>query len=270
MYCSIQCRNEVNARAQQPKRPKTPTDNPPEGKRSWRMCPKCNHVGFRGGNYCFTCIDRVKIWTPENDQQLRELYLFNGATKTAEIMGLEYKQVLNRAGILGLVLDKDVFRELVHDSASEYMTENNPMFNPETVKKVQQYYVDNPDAKHKRDVRIMKGKQRIQRNKPTKLEIKLFDILTEFSVHYEPFFIVKDKLIVDCRIEHLIIQADGEYWHGHPRFEPLTDRQIAQRKRDSAQDKYLAKCGYIVERIWERDMTTENVRDILHKHGLLS
>src|SRR3990172_1489799 len=132
------------------------------------------------------------------------------------------------------------------------MTENNPIKNEEVVKKVRDYRKAHPEVHERIMIKLLEGHQRIQKDKPTKLEQKLFAVLDSLQVPYEQFYLIKPKFIVDVKIDNLIIQADGDYWHGHPRFEPLTERQAAQQKRDKAQDAYLQKCGYTVIRIWEK------------------
>lgn len=149
------------------------------------------------------------------------------------------------------------------------MRENNPMFSDDTKQKVHEWWEANPDKKAKRTANFIAGKQQLQRNKPNKLEIKAQHILKEFGVEFEPFAIIKPKFIVDFLIGHLVLQIDGEYWHGHPRCNPLTERQKAQRKRDKDQDKYLTECGYTVVRVWERDVNKKYFHNILNQHGLL-
>jgi very-short-patch-repair endonuclease len=83
------------------------------------------------------------------------------------------------------------------------------------------------------------------------------------GLDYEHQAIIKDKFVVDFRLGNIILQCDGDYWHGHKRFEPLTERQLKQQKRDAAQDKYLQACGYTVIRVWECDMSLETLQRLL-------
>jgi len=149
------------------------------------------------------------------------------------------------------------------------MLANNPMHNPETIAKVRAFYNSHPEAARKRLERLTIAKQKVQKGKPTKLELRLFAILEDIDVAFKRFPLIKPKFIVDCMIGDLIIQADGDYWHGHPRFYPLTDRQLAQQKRDKAQDIYLHSRGYTVERIWECEMSEEVVRRVLARHDII-
>jgi G:T-mismatch repair DNA endonuclease (very short patch repair protein) len=107
------------------------------------------------------------------------------------------------------------------------------------------------------------------RERASKPELKLRGMLDAAGVDYESSAFVKPKFIVDIRIGKLIIELDGDYWHGHPRYEPLTERMLKQQSRDRVRNKYLAKCGYTVVRIWESDLSEDRVTSILQEHGVI-
>lgn len=264
-FCSVACRNTNNSR-QNTKR----IDIPSEGIRFHRReCPTCGNVGDRLYNQCSICANR-HVWTSEETQFLIDHYATNGAAKCAESLGITHQSVLDKVSVLGLTLCDDTYRIIVHGAASDHLTRHNPSHSPESKAKMRRHYEQHPE-KHERVMQLLfEGHARIQRSKPTKLELKLFAILDELSIEYEPFCMIKPKFIVDCKIGSLIIQADGDYWHGHPRFTTLTDRQQQQQKRDKAQDKYLQSCGYTIYRIWESDMSKDTVIEILIKHDLIN
>lgn len=160
-------------------------------------------------------------------------------------------------------LSAEEYAERVHGAAKKYMIENNPMKRTEVVKKVQDFMKAHPEKRNHVMNALLNGKQRYQQNNPTKLERKLFDILKELKIVFEPHAIIKPNFVVDARVGKVIIQVDGEYWHGHPRYIPLTERQNTQRKRDAAQDKYLCACGYKVVRVWENEVTKDNISKLL-------
>lgn len=109
----------------------------------------------------------------------------------------------------------------------------------------------------------------IDRKRPSGLERRLHGILDGLGVAYDIGVVMKPHFVVDVRIGSLIIEADGDYWHGHPRLAPLTERQLAQQKRDRARDAYLTACGYKVVRIWESDMSEGTVRAALVEAGVM-
>lgn len=172
---------------------------------------------------------------------------------------------LSVAHIRDIAYKKGVLRdgqslEKQYGIVSEYMTDSNPMFRPEVVAKVSDYWKAHPEE---RKVLGAKGRQSQSRKNPSKLELRCAEYLAQLGIDYEHQAIIKDKFVVDFRMGNIILQCDGDYWHGHKRFEPLTERQLKQQKRDAAQDKYLQACGYTVIRIWESDLTMDVLRALL-------
>lgn len=264
--CSIKCRNTLVSRRSAESRT---MEIPAEGIRFHRrVCPECGKIGDRSRNLCGKCARHWGRWSQEHENFLIEHYPNKGSEWCANRLGISVSSVRNKTNKLGLtVTDKRL--EAQYKSVSISMTENNPMHDPDVVAKNREYWEAHPVEHEAKIAKLFAGHARIQRDNPTKLELKLFGYLDEFGIDYEPYAIIKPKFIVDVKIGNLIIQADGDYWHGHPRFEPLTERQQAQRKRDKAQDKYLSKCGFSVVRIWECDMSMEAIKNILNEHDVL-
>lgn len=107
------------------------------------------------------------------------------------------------------------------------------------------------------------------RDNPSQLEIDLYTILDGLNVDYFKQYPI-GHFVVDAFIEpNIIIEADGIYWHGHPKFEPLTDRQLEQQKRDAIRDNYFSNRDYCVIRIWEHEMSKDRVEFELKAIGFL-
>lgn len=267
-FCSPSCRNKARK-----------WDGPTRHySQNWKTCPVCGDQNWREGDYCHLHRPRGNnkypvrnpiIWSDERIEFLKQNYSSMGGKEVGRILELNPKQVINKANALGLKLNKAAAHRIIHSQAQKHMTENNPMKQESTRKKVLQYWIDHPEENQIKQEKLALGKQRIQRDKPTKLELKLFGYLSELGISFEPFHLVKPRFIVDARIGNLIIQADGDYWHGHPRFENLTERQKKQQARDIAQDKYLTACGYKVVRIWESDMCKDLVIKTLKDNGII-
>lgn len=268
-FCSVACRNVSNGRL--------------KPRRKGQACAHCGRVAYdRKRPICRFCqtslppdvlaqyvIEPVrKTWTAEQEEFLRQNYPTQGAHAVAEALGRPIKSVHLKATRLGVNLTKDAMRRIVHSQAQAYMFHNNPMQRPEVVAKVKQWRDDHPEEIERINQALLEGQQRLQRHKISNLELKLQGILDGLNVTYEAAALIKPKFIVDIRIGSLIIQADGDYWHGHPRFNPLTERQRKQQQRDVAQTAYLNACGYTVVRIWESDLNKELVVSILRQHGI--
>jgi G:T-mismatch repair DNA endonuclease (very short patch repair protein) len=270
-YCGIVCRNRAIS--------KTNAQRPMLGKR----CPTCGHYGFRADKECSKCYKartgktpkyihtgrkrNCRFWSQEEINYLIEHYPNDGSVKVGEALGRSSVKVSSKASKLHIKVCKEALRKLVYDPASIRMADSNPMRNQDSLNKMLNTWENDPEKKARRNQKFLDGKLEYQKTKPSKLEIRLRNILDDLGIEYEPSFLIKPKFIVDIRIGNLIIQADGEYWHGHPRFYPLTQRQINQQKRDRGQDKYLQTCGYTVIRIWDRDVTKENIEEVIRNHS---
>lgn len=81
-------------------------------------------------------------------------------------------------------------------------------------------------------------------------------MLEEIGLAYRPQHLINGKFCVDAFVPslNLVIQFDGDYWHGNPqKFTALNSTQERAVRYDRAHDAYMARCGYSVMRIWESD-----------------
>lgn len=115
----------------------------------------------------------------------------------------------------------------------------------------------NNNDKHMKSVSL-KGNKTLQNKKDlTSLERKGRSLLDKwFGFEYKEQVEIGDKFIVDVLIpkHDLIIEWDGDYWHGHENQKPLNERQKSQTKKDKSKNAYLEECGYTVLRFWETDV----------------
>lgn len=80
----------------------------------------------------------------------------------------------------------------------------------------------------------------------------------EFGNCYYDFYI-PDK--------NLVIEVDGNYWHGNPKFYPkLNEQQEKVKLRDFDKELNLKNKKVILERIWESDITLVSLVNILNKY----
>lgn len=89
-----------------------------------------------------------------------------------------------------------------------------------------------------------------------KLELEGRRTLNELNIKFDEQVLMFNKFLVDVLLKekHIVIQWDGDYWHGHPLQKPYDKRQIKRKKLDKSQDSYIKKCGYKVLRFWESDV----------------
>ena len=108
----------------------------------------------------------------------------------------------------------------------------------------------------------IKANLKQQNNKGlNKLEKLGNEILNDLNIDYEYQVLLFDKFLVDVLIpeKNIVIQWDGDYWHGHPTKLKNGKPDKRQKKRmdlDKSQDSYMKKSGYTVLRFWENEVKT--------------
>jgi very-short-patch-repair endonuclease len=102
-----------------------------------------------------------------------------------------------------------------------------------------------------------------------KLERVGNELLDSMGVDYKTQVLMCGKFLVDVLIpdKKIVIQWDGDYWHGYGGGKSL--RQKKRARLDKSQDAYLCKAGYTVLRFWEHEVykeankVSENIRTAL-------
>lgn len=94
---------------------------------------------------------------------------------------------------------------------------------------------------------------------PNRLERAGADILRSLGVDYVEQSLIAEKFVVDVEVvgKKMVIQWDGDYWHGYRAdgdCRPLDRRQQKRSMLDRSQDAYMAKAGYTVLRFWEHEV----------------
>jgi len=102
------------------------------------------------------------------------------------------------------------------------------------------------------------GLKKKNKNKgPTSIEKKVYNELKVRGLLFETQKLINGKFLVDAYIPklNLIIEADGDYWHG------LED----VKKHDKAKNAYLTKCGYNLLRLTGTEINNGNFKNKLNK-----
>jgi len=111
------------------------------------------------------------------------------------------------------------------------------------------------DPDRKVQLRRMNAKQLAMH--PNNLELLGYGLLDGLGIPYERQRLIGDKFCVDAFVPslNLVIQFDGDYWHGNSqRFPEPSARQRSRMRLDNSQDAYMTACGYRVIRVWEHDI----------------
>jgi len=104
-----------------------------------------------------------------------------------------------------------------------------------------------------RNKMLIKMNQKQQEGGETIIEKLGYAILDELGFPYTKQHLLFNKFCVDAFVEskNLVIQFDGDYWHGNPeKFKTLDARQAKRKRLDLSQDAYIKKAGKNIIRFW--------------------
>ncbi|RLC48846.1 MAG: hypothetical protein DRH57_01525 [Candidatus Cloacimonadota bacterium] len=106
---------------------------------------------------------------------------------------------------------------------------------------------------------IKMNENQSKNKKLNKLELAGNSILEDLFIEYDSQYLVAKKFLVDIFIVkyNIVIQWDGDYWHGHPTKlkDGIPDKRQQKRMNfDKSQDNYMSKMGITVLRFWEHDV----------------
>jgi very-short-patch-repair endonuclease len=113
------------------------------------------------------------------------------------------------------------------------------------------------DADPDRYTRLIEMNAMQQRRFQSSIERIGYAVLDALGVAYDPQFVIGGKFCVDAFIPShgIVVQFDGDYWHGNPEKFPKPDARQQKRMRlDVSQDAYMVACGYRVLRFWGSDL----------------
>lgn len=100
---------------------------------------------------------------------------------------------------------------------------------------------------------------------PNKLEQLVYKSIDKFDIPYKRQVPLFGKFVVDVFFPKklLVLEIFGRYWH---------DKPIIRRK-DFSKKKYLEKCGYKVEELWDDEIKRNDInlllQNIFQKHNLI-
>jgi very-short-patch-repair endonuclease len=107
----------------------------------------------------------------------------------------------------------------------------------------------------------------IGRFKKTSIEQKIEDLLVELGVNFiHSAFVNRRQYDFKLVDKMILIEADGDYWHGNTfRYESITEQQEMKQKDDRIKDSIAFKYGYTILRFWESDINNdlETIQNLL-------
>jgi len=106
----------------------------------------------------------------------------------------------------------------------------------------------------------------------TSIEKTTEDILNKNNISYVYQKQIKDEKFGNCYYDfyiedyNLLIEVDGDYWHGNPKKYPkLNSQQLGCKKRDKEKNEVALKNNYNLVRIYEDELLNLTQQQIVNK-----
>lgn len=113
---------------------------------------------------------------------------------------------------------------------------------------------------------VIKRRNLILPLKDTKPEIKIQNFLKELNIEFIPHKYINIEHEYQCDIfipnMNLIIECDGDYWHGNIKIKYnkiLSQRQLKQKEKDKIRTKEVIEQGYNILRLWQQDINKMDI-----------
>ena len=90
---------------------------------------------------------------------------------------------------------------------------------------------------------------------PNKLEKKVYESLDQLGIPYQKQVPLFGKFVVDAFFpqKRLVLEIFGRYWHEMPKI----------KQKDMSKKRYLQKCGYAVEELWDDEIKKKGANVLL-------
>ena len=123
------------------------------------------------------------------------------------------------------------------------------------------------DVKYRKQLRLNGVKSQLSQNRKTpETEILIEQELNRLKVDYTHHFIIEYyEFDFFIPLKNILIEVQGDYWHGNPLFyeeKDLLEHQKGKKIRDIQKKTFAENRGYKVLEIWENDIKKNNFSSI--------
>jgi G:T-mismatch repair DNA endonuclease (very short patch repair protein) len=232
------------------------------------------------------------------DSHQKQLYSNDGNPLYGKKVSEESKKM--KSEMMTELWKSDSHKEKVRNGKERFFEENGfwcgsdeDSINKRKKTMLERYGVDNisklPETINKRDKTCLEkyGKTSIEilkhyswGGKDTRIELKISKILIEndikFETQYDIYYDENKFKSYDFYLPkyNLLIEADGDYWHGNPiKFnkESLNEVQLKNIENDNLKNKIASENSYNLVRFWECDIMRKGFKyklfNVLKEYG---
>jgi very-short-patch-repair endonuclease len=208
----------------------------------WTECQCCGNItqshGKKGRACSIECMAKLReTWVGETAPNYGNVVSEESKSKMAEKRKIWHEN--NEHPLLGKFHSQETKNKMSAIKIGMYDGKNNPMYGkhhtPETIKKIFSF------------------------RRMNKLEKLVADTLDSANIKYKFQFFINDGNVCrsyDFKIKHkpLILEIDGDYWHGNPNIKSHYFGVEKIKANDLLKERMANTRGYKVIRFWESDI----------------
>lgn len=202
----------------------------------------------------------VDSWTEDEESMLkRDCLLLSNKELSEELKDRTLGAIKRKLMRMGLKRSKDLLRQM----SSKRISGKNHHFYGKNLSELHIRHLEEGQKRRFNDPKqreMMKIYRRflILPKKDTSIEVKIQNFLKQLGIEFYTHFWINIEHGYQCDIlipsMNLVIQFDGDYWHGNPdKYKVFLEKQKKRKRIDTSQNAYFKKCGFNLLRLWESE-----------------
>lgn len=237
------------------------------------LCNSCRNIGER--NPCFGR-KHSEEWKKKKSSSMEGIKNpFYGKTHSKEVKeklsNISKKNIGEKNPFYGKTHNKET-REIISKSNIKYnknMSKEDKLKRSEiTSKAVKKFQSKNPEytkkirTKARYRSHLSQSKRKYEMNK---IEKKVFNKIKHFGFEYSVILGFK-QYDFGLKKERILIEVQGDYWHGNPNIYKKEDLNRTQRKKqeaDKSKKDFALKHGFKIFYIWEEEINNNSYTNLI-------
>jgi G:T-mismatch repair DNA endonuclease (very short patch repair protein) len=194
-------------------------------------------------------VDITDDWTIEEEKYLKINYDKLSTTHLINILNKSRSTISRKMKKLHLRRPKKIKQSTFTVYEIQILIDN---FNDKTLEELEQLIPN----KNTKQILRKASELKLKSSKQTIPEKIVEGILIKLGLDYKSQNpVIGTKFINDFEVGNIVIEVQGDYWHGNPKFyQEFNEVQQKMINRDKRKKKVLEKMGYKVLYLWEYDI----------------